>query len=197
MPHAVLSGTGLAAALAAGLALAPPAAANEFAPVMAAAFEEMVAPWLSDPVLIEAIRAQNARHGSLSAAEIAALDAAWREQAEAGEGALLAAVTGGATADFLKEKAAAAGGVLTEIFLMDARGLNVAANVVTSDYMQGDEAKWSETFGAGPGAVHVGDLEFDASTEAFQAQYSATIVDPDTGEAIGAVTVGMKVEELL
>ncbi len=187
-------GLGAAAAV---LAAATPAAANEFAPQMKAAFEEMVSPWLSDPVLVEAIRAQNAAHADLSEAQVDALDATWREEAAAGGGPLVVKVTTGAAAELLKEKARASRGVLTEVFVMDNRGLNVASNVVTSDYMQGDEAKWQETFPAGAGGVHVGEIEFDASTETFQAQYSATVVDPDNGEAIGAITVGMKVEELL
>jgi hypothetical protein len=45
--------------------------------------------------------------------------------------------------------------MITEMFVMDAKGLNVGQSDVTSDYWQGDEAKWQKTYGAGPGVVFV------------------------------------------
>jgi hypothetical protein len=61
--------------------------------------------------------------------------------------------------------------------------------------MQGDEAKWQKSYGAGPGAVFVDEIEFDDSSQAFQSQVSVTIVD-GSGAAIGAITIGVNVEEL-
>jgi hypothetical protein len=74
---------------------------------------------------------------------------------------------------------------------MDAKGLNVAQSTVTSDYWQGDEDKFSMSFGAGADAIHLGEIEQDESTQAFQSQVSITIVDPQTGAPIGAVTAGV------
>ena len=74
---------------------------------------------------------------------------------------------------------------------MDARGLNVAASQPTSDYWQGDEANFSETYMVGPNAVHFSEIEFDDSTQTEQAQMSFTINHPTTGEPIGAITVGV------
>ena len=75
-----------------------------------------------------------------------------------------------------------------------ARGLNVAASAVTSDYWQGDEAKWQETFLAGPGASHVSEIEEDESTQTFQVQVSLPVVDG--GSPIGAITLGVDIERL-
>jgi hypothetical protein len=80
---------------------------------------------------------------------------------------------------------------------MDARGLNVAASTPTSDYWQGDEAKFTDTYSQGPGAIHVGDVEFDESTQSYQGQVSIVVVDPDTGNPIGAITVGLNAEALM
>ena len=80
---------------------------------------------------------------------------------------------------------------------MDAQGLNVAASDMTSDYWQGDEAKHSETYGAGPDGFHISEIEFDDSTQRYQAQVSFTLIDPATGSAIGAVTVGVDAESLM
>ena len=79
---------------------------------------------------------------------------------------------------------------------MDARGLNVAASGVTSDYWQGDEAKFRETFGKGPRAMHISEVEFDESSQTFQSQLSVPIVDPVTQEPLGAITVGLNAEQL-
>ncbi len=91
---------------------------------------------------------------------------------------------------------AAAGGAITEIFTMDLNGLNVAASDTTSDYWQGDEDKFSQTYLIGAGAVHISDVEFDESSQSYQAQVSITLVDPGTNAAIGAMTVGLNADEL-
>lgn len=79
---------------------------------------------------------------------------------------------------------------------MDARGLNVAASDVTSDYWQGDEAKFSETFPNGAGASHISEVEYDESTQTYQAQISFPIVDPVSNEVVGAATVGVNADAL-
>ncbi len=88
-------------------------------------------------------------------------------------------------------------GIFTEIFVMDNKGLNVAQSDVTSDYWQGDEAKWKKTYQAGPDSVFIDEVEFDESTQTYQSQVSLPITDPESGEAIGAITVGINVELLM
>lgn len=184
-----------AAALALG-ALAGPAAANDYAPQIMSTYESQIKPWLSDPAVVEAIKAQNEQHAGLSDADIEGLDQQWRSEAKSGSGPLIDKVLSAALSKYLADKKGAIGGVITEMFIMDSRGLNVGQSDVTSDYMQGDEAKWQKTYGAGPDAVFVDEVEFDDSTESFQSQVSGTVVDPATGEAIGAITIGINIEEL-
>ena len=87
--------------------------------------------------------------------------------------------------------------MVTEIFVMDNKGLNVGQSDVTSDYWQGDEAKWQKTFLAGADAVFIDAVEFDESTQTFQSQLSLPVVDPQSGDVIGAVTIGVNVDTLL
>ncbi|MGF1607838.1 MAG: hypothetical protein ACFCUQ_00470 [Kiloniellales bacterium] len=188
--------TALAAAALVLSGLAASASANDYEPQIRAAFETKIKPWLSDPKVVEAIKAQNQKHVGLSEAEIDTLDKQWRAEAKAGGGPLIDEVMANALSSFLKSKKSEIGGLVTEMFVMDNLGLNVGQSDVTTDYMQGDEAKWQKTYPAGPGAVFVDDVEFDDSTESFQSQISVTIVDPATGEPIGAITVGVNVEEL-
>jgi hypothetical protein len=86
---------------------------------------------------------------------------------------------------------------VTEAFVMDAKGMNVGMCDATSDYWQGDEAKWQKTYSVGPDAVFVDDVEQDESTQKFQVQTSITVVDPASGKAIGAMTVGLDAESLM
>ncbi|WP_197466328.1 MULTISPECIES: hypothetical protein [unclassified Oleiphilus] len=77
---------------------------------------------------------------------------------------------------------------------MDNQGANVAMTNKTSDYWQGDEAKWQESFKDGAGAVHIGDVEFDESAQAYLVQVSVPVMDG--GTAIGAITIGINLDDL-
>ena len=174
--------------------IAAPAAANEFQPILAELAEAELKAVVSDPALIAAIRDQNARTADLSTDEIEALDGQWRAQIGGADAPLIAEVTGNSAAAQLREVQAGSGGLYSEIFVMDTVGLNVAASQVTSDYWQGDEAKWQESFGTG--SVHFGEVEFDESSQSYLSQISLPVTDPETGEAIGAATFGVNVEML-
>ena len=104
-------------------------------------------------------------------------------------------VLNGVVADMLRAMRDESEGLFTEIFVMDNLGLNVAASDTTSDYWQGDEAKWQQTYPAGAGAVHISEVELDESTQTYQAQVSVSIAGPD-GAPVGAATFGVNVEYL-
>ena len=174
-----------------------PAAANEFHSAMQSYLETEIMDWAQSQVLLEAVRDQNTRTTAYSQAEIDALDAAWRAELGQAQQPTIDSVMNNQAADFLRERVAAAGGAITEVFVMDAKGLNVAASDTTSDMWQGDEAKFTETFTNGPGAVHLGEIELDQSSQRFQGQISMTLTDPGTGAPIGAITVGVDAEALM
>lgn len=178
-----------------------------FAPIAATAEEAHVAPvkefisanveaWLTDPVVVGAIKEQNAKTSDLSQADVDKLDQDWRAQATAADKPFVNEVLARELSKFLMEKKEGSEGMITEMFVMDAKGLNVGQSDVTSDYWQGDEAKWQKTYGAGPGVVFVDGVEEDESTQALQSQASVTISDPESGEPIGAITVGINLDML-
>jgi hypothetical protein len=183
-----------AAALLALLAAAP-ALANGYEARLRALADARLRAVAEEPALIEAIRAQNAGP-DLSGEEIARLDADWRAQVGAASAPLVEEVAARPASRALAAARDASEGLLTEIFAMDRHGLNVAVSDPTSDYWQGDEAKWLETYAVGADAVHVSEVEFDESTQTYQAQVSLAVPDPDTGAPIGAVTFGVNVEFL-
>lgn len=158
--------------------------------------EAQVMPWLSDPAVVEAIKAQNAKHAGLSQADIDGLDQTWRAEVDADSRPLIDGVLGNDLSVFLSGKKEASEGMITEMFVMDSRGLNVGQSDATSDYWQGDEGKWKKTYLVGPDAVFVDEVEKDESTQTFQSQASVSIKDPATGEVIGAITVAVDVDAL-
>jgi hypothetical protein len=152
--------------------------------------------WTTNPAIVAAINSQNGKHATLSQANIDALDKKWRAETKSNAkpmiNEMLARDASKELAGYKNESA----GLFTEIFVMDNKGLNVAQSDVTSDYWQGDEAKWKKTYMVGPDGMFIDEVEFDESTQTYQAQVNLAIADPATGKAIGAITVGVNVELL-
>lgn len=140
--------------------------------------------------VIEQVKRQNKVHATLSQAQIAVLDKDWRQQFGNAKAPLINSLMDTPLSDALRHLQLHSNELITEIIIMDNRGLNVAQSTVTSDYWQGDEAKWLQTFMVGPDAEHVGELGRDDSTGSIQIQVSRTISDSH-GQPIGAVTVGV------
>lgn len=183
--------------LAAALVTTSAAHASDYAGAMATFLEEQASAWINDPAVIDAIRAQNTANAGVTQSDIDAMEVQWADQVGTSDAPLVDSVLGHSAADFLRTQVDASGGAITEVFIMDQFGLNVAASHATSDVWQGDEAKFLETFAVGAAATHFSDIEFDESTQTYQGQISVSIVDPDTGAPIGAVTIGVDAEALL
>jgi hypothetical protein len=81
-----------------------------------------------------------------------------------------------------------------EVFVMDNQGANVCQTDKTSDYWQGDEAKFQKSFNGGNGAIFVDKVEFDDSTQSYISQVSVPVMDG--GKAIGAITFGIDIDKL-
>jgi hypothetical protein len=175
-----------AAAILVGIAgaMAGPAAAAERVP---ASYVEQVRAWTQDPTTLITLRAWNDKHADLSQADIDRMDQDWRKQTEGDQKPLIAQILGAPLSSMLLRHQADSGGQLIEAFVMNRHGLNVGQSAVTSDYWQGDEAKFQESFGRGADAVHYGEVEVKDTGRRAQ-QVSLTITDPETGQPIGAIT---------
>jgi hypothetical protein len=152
---------------------------------------ETIAGWVKDPIVLDVLRAQNAAHQTLTESEIIALDAIWREQVVSG-GDLIDSILSNGLSAHLKDIQAQGAGRYTEIFITDARGLNVGQSGLTSDYWQGDEDKWKVPHATSE--VHISGIEFDESSQTYQSQVSLPIMDD--GTFVGVITVGVDVEML-
>lgn len=165
--------------------------AAEVPPAMADYISGDLSSWVNAPRIVAAVQDQNRRHAHFDTAKVTELDNAWRGQVGAADAPLIDSVLQNDLSDFLREQVSLGQGRITEVFVMDSHGLNVAASGVTSDYWQGDEPKFQKTFNKGAGAIFIDEIALDESTQTYQGQVSFSITDPASGDVIGAVTVGL------
>lgn len=152
--------------------------------------------WLSNPIVNISITAQNDLRGSLNQGEIDALDKQWRAEREADDKPLISATLSAPLSIYLLRVQAQNTGLYTEIFVMDANGLNVGQSAITGDYWQGDEAKFQKTFPVGTDAVFIDEAEWDEDRKIWRAQLNLTINDTASAKSIGAATVEINLTEL-
>ena len=177
--------------------LATPGQENVYRVPLKAYAEDQLTKWVENEQLIQAIRDQNAAHSGLTQADIDQLDLDWRAQRKTDDKPLIDRLLSQPTSEWLRDQQSQTASFVTEVFAMDNHGLNVAQSVETSDYWQGDEAKWQKTYGNGSGDIHISEVEYDESTGTYQSQVSMPVTDPSTGELIGAITFGVNVQSLL
>ena len=142
------------------------------------------------PNIIRAVEAQN--NQGLSLSEIKDRDQMWID-ANGGSNSLIRQITRNDIARYLKRRVDN-NTAIDEVFITDNKGANVAAFPPTSDYWQGDEGKFTESFNNGNGKVFIGPLELDSSTNKTLVQISAPIVSNE--ETIGVLIMGVSVDYL-
>ena len=142
-----------------------------------------------DAIIIKAVKEENAKGKTL--AQIKEHDAEWTSTPGIADymKALVESECGRHLRDLQNTTA-----YYSEIFVMDNQGANVCMTDKTSDYWQGDEDKFTESFKDGNGAVHISNVKFDDSTQAYLVQISVPV--KDGGKVIGAVTIGVSVDNI-
>jgi hypothetical protein len=151
--------------------------------------------WLDAPVVEIATAAQNNRYQALSQGQIDALDRQWRSEREQDLQPLIASTLNNPLSTYLTQIQAMSGGLYTEIFVIDAKGLNVGQSAITSDFWQGDEAKFQKTYDVGSNAIFIDEPELHAATQTWRAQLNLTLVGSH-GSSMGAATVEINLTEL-
>lgn len=178
------------------IAYPKPLFANEFQSELESLANSRVITLATAPEVIAALVEHNRAHAGLDQEGIDRLDMAWKAEVASIDQPTIDAVMDNPLSKFLVAQQEASGGLFTEIIVMDARGLNVGQSELTTDLWQGDEDKWTATFGKGPGSLHISDIVQDESTQVVQSQISMPVIDPGTGKPIGAITVGVNIERL-
>ncbi len=172
---------------------APPDAAR----LIDAAVIADVRSWLETDIVRLSVQSQNARHADVDSARIEALDQQWVAEREAADKPLIAATLSSPLSVYLTRVQAQAQGVYYEVFVTDDKGLNVGQSAITSDYWQGDEAKFQKTFPISADAVFIDEAEWDGQLNIWRAQLNLTIADESGSQAIGAATIEINLTELM
>ncbi|MBN1140679.1 MAG: cache domain-containing protein [Deltaproteobacteria bacterium] len=145
-------------------------------------------PMAAEKIFVDAVKAENAKNKTLD--QIMRIDDKW--QSVSGTDDFIRAMLANPVSKHLmaiRDKYP----FLREMFLVDNQGANIAVSEKTSDYWQGDEAKFKKAFDKGVGSVFVDDVKFDRSTKSFLAHVSVPVLEGDT--ALGVLIFGVDMDK--
>lgn len=148
--------------------------------------------WAYHPELLDGLREAASRSTSLE--RIKELDAQWLRERLLEEKPLIRRVLQTPSSTLLANIARQYQPLFNEIFLSDHLGLLLASNEVTSDYWQADEDDYQRAKQLQLGQIHIGDIDYDGSTQSFQSKVSAPIHDPQDGSFLGVLSLGINIE---
>jgi hypothetical protein len=157
---------------------------------------EQVRGYLASDIVQMSVADQNHKNRDQSGDKIEALDNQWRKETEAKAKPLISATLSNPLSAYLTRLQAHSNGLFTEIFVMDSKGLNVGQSSISSDYWQGDEPKWQNTYSAGAGSIFIDEPEYDADLRAWLVQVNMSVDDAKSNKAIGAATFQVILSEM-
>lgn len=175
------------------IAITTAAGAGEYDARLSAIMRDQIVDIAKDPIVIATLRRQNVDTAAYDAGRIEQLDTIWRQQVVQG-GEMIDGYLARPASQRLRDVKQAAQGLYSELFVSDAQGLNAALSDTTSDYWQGDEAKWQVPHDTN--APHFGEVAFDDSSQSYQSQVSVPVYDPNSQQFLGVLTVGVNLEIL-
>ena len=155
-----------------------------------------ILPMVQESIVVESVKVQNQANATLNAQAIRRLDKIWKDEVKRAGGALINEVLSKPLSRYLQQVKRDNGGLFNKIYVMDAKGLNVGQSDLTADFWQGDEGKWQKTYLSGRDAIRIGKIKFDDKTKNHKARVTVTIIDPKTNRVIGAMSIGVNVDEL-
>lgn len=158
---------------------------------------EEITVWVKNPIIINAVKKAN-EEATKSLNQIIELDERWK--ATIGVDEWIGSFMDNPCARYLKtlqNKKRNQRNLYAEIFVVDKQGCIVAMTNKTTDYWQGDEDKFIKSYANGRGAIFVNTAGYDNSSQVLSLiQVSGPVFAPDTGKAIGIITVGMDLDVL-
>lgn len=151
--------------------------------------EDVLAKFGSDSVIVAAVKAENEKKKTLE--QIKKIDEKWINTIGIDE--MMESMMNLPCSQHLNNIKKTAD-FYEEIFVMDNQGANVAMTNKTSDYWQGDEAKFVKCYKGGSGEISISDVKFDDSTQVYLTQVSVPVLDEE--QTIGVMTFGINVDKI-
>jgi ABC-type amino acid transport substrate-binding protein len=158
---------------------------------------ETMRAWTRADVVIDTLGRVNDQRAGLDEERIRHLDAQWRAHSDSGEHKLIETVQDRALSTFLRRQQRQADGLFHEIMATGRLGLNAGMSRTTTDYWQGDEAKFRQTFNQPDSAPVIENIRYDESTRRFLVHVSLPVRDPETNQVLGVVTAGVDIQKAL
>lgn len=152
--------------------------------------------FIDTDVVRMSIENQNAKYEGLDQSGIDSLDTQWRAEHNLERQPLISATLSNPLSAYLTRIQARNYGLYTSVFVMDNNGLNVGQSDISSDYWQGDEAKFKNTYPISAKAVFIDEPEWNDDLKIWVAQVNMSVAQADGGEAIGAATIDVNLTEL-
>ena len=137
------------------------------------------------PSLVSDVTEANELRAGLTSEQIAAMDHAWSSNSPDAEQAINGVANNNLSSyliEFIQSNPAE-----VEVFVTDLKGMNIAMTDKTSDFLQSDEEWWKSTYSNGIGAVYIGEVEYDESSQAYAMNLGVPIRDPKTQSVIGVL----------
>jgi hypothetical protein len=125
-------------------------------------------------------------------------DQEWITLAREGAASAIATeILGNDLSKYLRTFQASIGEQVAEAFVFDTHGQIIGMSRLTSDFDQSDEAQFQMIDILNREKALITDIWYDASTRAFLSQITVPIIDPDSGQTLAALTVGLNVSAAL
>ena len=144
--------------------------------------------------IVETLRTYNKARKSMTQADIDGLEATWHAELDSGNRPLITGVVRNMTALRMRKVIRDTGRVISDINVIDARGVSIAQTTVFPHIWQGTAAEARDIAAADPNMVLISSVGSEASEQARQLEAFFPVTDPDTNELIGAVILVVEAE---
>src|SRR3972149_8445356 len=139
---------------------------------------------VKNQIIIAEVKKSGEKDKNLSATEIASLDQKW-QKTEGVDNFIRAFLTNATAKELIKFQEE--NPEFTEIFVTNTKGLNVGQTNKTSDYLQGDEDWWINSYNQGKGKISHGEIEYDESSQTESIAIYVPVIDLASKQAIGII----------
>ena len=144
--------------------------------------------------LVKTLRIVNENRRDMTQAEIDGLEAIWQAELNSGNQPLITGVVRNITALRLRKVIRDTGRVVSEIKVVDARGISIAQTTVFPSIWLGTDGNTPNIAAADPNMVLISNVESEALNRSRQLEAFFPVADPDTNELIGAVILVVEAE---
>ena len=144
--------------------------------------------------IVKTLRTYNKARQDMTQADIDGLEAIWHSELNSGYQPLITGVVRNMTVLRMRKVIRDTGGVISEINVIDARGVSIAQTTTFPHIWQGTTEEAKDIAAADPNMVLISKVETDVSDRPRQLEVFSPVIDPDTNELIGAVILVVEAE---